>query len=43
MDDFELPYLVFIYTETVAGDNLEKLRNYALQMCGKYEQHSVMI
>ena len=43
MDDFEPSFLVFNYTENGDGDDFENLRNFALQMCGKYEQHSVMI
>lgn len=43
MDDFEPSFLVFNYTENGGGDDFENLRNFALQMCGKYEQHSVMI
>lgn len=43
MDDFEPSFLVFNYIENGNEGDFEKLRNFALQMCGKYEQHSVMI
>ena len=43
MDDFEPSFLVFNYNENGDGGNFEILRSFALQMCGKYEQHSVMI
>ena len=43
IDDFEPSFLVFNYSDDGAEGDFEKLRNFALQMCGKYKQHSVMI
>ena len=43
MDDFEPSFLIFNYNEYGEKGVFEKLRNFALEMCGKYDQHSVMI
>ena len=43
MDDFEPSFLVFNYNENGETDDFESLRKFALEMCGKYDQHSVMI
>jgi len=43
MDDFEPSFIVFNYTEEGDNGDFEELRDFALEMCGKYKQHSVMI
>ena len=43
MDDFEPSFIVFNYTNDGKERDFEQLRQFALDICGKYEQHSVMI
>lgn len=43
MDDFEPSFIVFNYKDNGLSGNFEELRDFALSMCGKYKQHSVMI
>lgn len=43
LGDFEPSFLVFNYSEDGETGDFEQLRKFALDMCGKYNQDSVMI
>ena len=43
LDDFEPSFIVFNHTENGDECDFEKLRNFAQSMCGKHNQHSVMM
>lgn len=42
-DDYEPSFIVFNHTSDGKSGDFEKLRQFAIDMCGKYEQNSVLI